>query len=281
MLLSHVQFHNAGYCFQNEYFTGTGTYHWRKFQAVFVSFEHPVHGRCLIDTGYGPAFLEATRKLPGWIMRHLLYTPSRQPVFSEGYLQQLEIDTAQISHVFISHFHADHIGGLCVQGKNRFPNARLVHRVQPLQWLKTLNPWVQLDQGFLPQLLPDRFSQDGRAIEESAFTDNSAVTSLFRTLDFWNDGSLILMDLPGHAIGHTGYLLNTDQGPIGYVVDAFWDSRTFDQNRRLPWAARRVQHNLSDYESTQEKLRQFRQMTGIPLSACHCKTTQRYVLDSN
>lgn len=276
MMLTNVQFHNAGYCLQNEFFTGTGTFRWRRFYAVFVSFEHPLHGRCVIDTGYGPAFSAATSHLPGRIMRHLLMTPRGQSVFNSDFLTSLDIFPEKVTHVFLSHYHADHIGGL-----SRFSSSKVVCRPQPLHWLQQLSPWKQLHNGFLPQLIPDDMEQRLLAVEESQFETGRMVVpdvvSDISTTDYWNDGSLMLMDLPGHGIGHTGYMLNTDQGMLCYVVDAFWDIRTFDQKKDLPWPARQVQYSMTEYRATQEKLRQFRESSGIALIACHCGTTQKYV----
>ncbi len=273
MQLTHLRYFNAGYCVQNEYFTGTGTLRWRRFSAVFLSFKHPVHGQCLIDTGYGPTFLRiAKRTFSGWLMRHLLYTPAKQPVFQAGFLSSLGIQPEQVSHVFVSHYHADHIGGL-----DQFPTSQIVCRSEPLYELQSLSPWKQLDNGFLSQLIPHDFLTRVAPVDESRFSIVPQVDSAIPSYDYFGDGSVVLMDLPGHARGHTGYLLNTEQGRIGYMVDAFWDTRTFEQSRRLPFPSRRVQHDPFQYQLTLDRLRDFQKQAGVPLLACHCQTTQSYV----
>jgi glyoxylase-like metal-dependent hydrolase (beta-lactamase superfamily II) len=271
--LTDLRYFNAGYCVQNEYFTGTGTLRWRRFSAVFVAFEHPVHGQCLIDTGYGPTFLQiAKRTFSGWLMRHLLFTPANQPVFQAGFLSSLGVQPEQVSHVFVSHYHADHIGGL-----DQFPTSKLVCRPEPLRVLQSLSPWKQLDNGFLPQLIPHDLSARLAPVEESRFSIVPHIDSAIPSCDYFGDGSVVLLDLPGHACGHTGYLLNTAQGRIGYVVDAFWDTRTFQQSRHLPVVSRRVQRDPFLYQQTQDRLRELQKQAGIPLLACHCPTTQSYV----
>lgn len=274
--LKNVQFHNGGFCFQNEYFTGTGTFRQRRFQAVFVTFDHPVDGQCMIDTGYGPAFLNATARLPGWVMRHLLYTPSDQPVFHRQPLASAQPPVVTAPTIFLSHYHADHIGGV-----TEHPASRFICRPEPLALLRQFSPWKQLHHGFLPGLLPNDFDQRVDAIDNSRFTSNPAFFDDLLTLDYWNDGSLILLDLPGHALGHTGYILNTATGPIGYIVDACWDTRQLMQGKRLPWISRQLQQDPTAYESTQQRLMALHRRTGIPLLACHCERTQAYVQHPN
>lgn len=273
MRLKNLRFLNAGYCVQNEYLTGTASFRWRRFHAVLLSFEHPVHGHCLIDTGYGPRFLVATARYPARLMRQVVYTPTHQPVFKSSLFPRLGIEPDTISHIFVSHYHADHIGGLTL-----FPSSRFVARSEPLEWLRSLSRIGQLHNGFLEELLPSDFMARCESVEESRFhVSSSARPGQIPSFDFWNDGSLILLDLPGHAIGQTGYILNTEKGHVCYAVDAFWDYRAFDREHRLPFLARRVQHSEDQYELTQQRLREFRTATGIPVLACHCLRTQEYV----
>jgi hypothetical protein len=65
MPFDRVSFVNAGYCTQLGYFAGSARRGPAKFHSVFLLLEHAQHGASLIDTGYGPWFLEATRTFPG------------------------------------------------------------------------------------------------------------------------------------------------------------------------------------------------------------------------
>ncbi len=270
-MLRNVRFLNAGYCIQNEFLTGVDTFRWRRFYAVCMTFDHPVHGRCMIDSGYGPRFLDATARLPHRLMRYIVYTPTRQAVFGDSFLSSVNIDPAKISHLFISHYHADHIGGL-----SRFPFSRLVARLKPLKWLQGLSRIKQLHNGFLEDLLPTDFHARCEAVDEDRFSPHSPYHPEIPAIDYWGDGSLILLDLPGHAIGQTGYILTTDRGTICYAVDAFWDVRAFEAEKRLPLLARRVQHSMKDYDTSLRRLRELHAETGIPVLGCHCKKTQAY-----
>ena len=242
MKLQNVRFLNGGYCWQFNYFTGRPSIRTRRFQAVFVEFEHPKHGRCLIDTGYGPEVFKATSRFPARLLRFLTPIPKRQPFTQPDYLASQQMDFTTIDHVFISHFHADHIGGL-----HLFPQARLVYRTTALDHLRELSSWQQLNQGFIPGLLPGDIGARAIPLSESGFSQRTGLLADFDTCDFWGDGSLILIDLPGHAIGHTGYMLHTNDGPILYAVDAFWDAQVFENQTGLPHLSRKAQHCYADY----------------------------------
>ncbi|MEL6107494.1 MAG: MBL fold metallo-hydrolase, partial [Planctomycetota bacterium] len=258
-------------CWQSVYLSGVPSFAFRKFYAVFLEFEHPTHGRCLIDTGYGPAMMEATRRFPHRLMRWLTPIPKRQAIFEQGYPRSAGIDPDSIERIFISHFHADHIGST-----REFPASTFIYRNASLETLMSLSPMNQMDQAFVPGLLPEDFAERGETIGEERF-DLNARFAPFKSIDYWNDGSLTLLDLPGHAIGHTGYLLNTDQGPMLYVVDAFWDRRSWRRGGRLPLVSRRIHHSYSVFLGTQRGITELCQRESLVPLACHCPETQDYV----
>src|SRR5690242_4967098 len=94
--LKRVRFLNGGYCVQNEYLVGTGRLRWRQFQAVFVYFEHPIHGPSLIDSGYGPQVDVALKHLPARAMRWLLPIPRGQVFERDDYLPSIGIEPSEI-----------------------------------------------------------------------------------------------------------------------------------------------------------------------------------------
>jgi len=272
MQLKNVRYLNGGYCWQNVYLSGVASLKFRRFQAVFVSFEHPQHGNCLIDTGYGPDVFAATRSLPWRILSWMTPIPRRQQFNKPNYLEQQRIEPANHSTIFISHFHADHIGGTKL-----FPNSKFVYRSQSLSDLNTMSNWEKLNSGFIPSLLPDDFAQRGLPLEESQFTIDDARLPHFQSHDYWGDGSLILVDLPGHALGHTGFLLNTQRGRQLYVVDSFWDRRAFDKHAKLPWLSKRILKSYEEYQETNRQLQQICSQRDLTPLACHCPMTQEQV----
>jgi len=208
------------------------------------------------------------------VLTWVIPVPKRQSFEQSNYPCGLHgFHPEDVRIIFLSHFHTDHIGGLSL-----FPTARLVYRGDCLTTLRSCSSLERLKHGFVTDLLPEDLQERSEAISESDFKGNPGVLSEFSTLDFFNDQSLQLVDLPGHALGHTGYLMRTAADDfLFYVVDAFWDRQAWEQRRSLPWITRHIAHDNAAYWHTQEALRSIsmtRQLTPI---ACHCPTTQNYV----
>ncbi|MEO1526246.1 MAG: MBL fold metallo-hydrolase [Planctomycetota bacterium] len=269
--LGDLRFHNGGYCWQSIYLSGVPMLGFRRFHAVFLEFDHPVHGHCLIDTGYGPDIWPATRRFPQRFLRWFTPIPKRQTIFENDYPNSVGIDPDAIDNILISHFHADHIGGLKL-----FPKARFLYRKSSYETLVGLSSLKQMDHAFVPKLLPEDFVDRGFPIDEELFVSNDQFAP-FKSIDFWGDGSLFLIDLPGHAIGHTGYCLNTERGRMLYVVDSFWDQRAWRRGGRLPFISRRIHHSYSVFVETQLGLSELCKRESLTPLACHCPETQAYV----
>lgn len=265
-------FLNAGDCTQWGYLAGRKTRRLVRFPAVFAHLDHPVHGQSLIDTGYGPRFFDATRPFPQRFYRWL--TPLRLPPerHARGVLVARGFDPDAVARVFVSHFHGDHIAGL-----DQFPAARFVYRRSPLEALLREPAVQQVRHAFLAGLLPDDFTSRGEPLADEAFQPGTGPLAEFRVHDFFGDGDLLLIDLPGHAAGHTGYLVRTDGGTVLYVVDATWDVEGMLERRRLPRVSLKLQHSERDYLVTQAKLR--RLAGTFPMLACHCPRTQAHVVN--
>jgi glyoxylase-like metal-dependent hydrolase (beta-lactamase superfamily II) len=275
MDLRRVMFLNAGYCRQSGYLAARSHWHWDRFYAVLVYLEHPIHGPALIDTGYSEHFFRATRRLPQCVYRWLT-PPTLDPhINARAILQAQGIDPDSIRTLFVSHFHGDHIAGL-----RCFPHAQFVYRADSLQSLLHENIYQQIRHGFLADLLPADFRARGIELREDQLHPGTGVWSEFRMFDYWNDGSLILVDLPGHGQGHTGYILQTQAAQIFYVVDASWDMQALEQRRTLPWLSRGFQFAYADYVETQSKLRRLLCEPTLTLLACHCPRTQSYVANA-
>ena len=106
-------------------------------------------------------------------------------------LKQLGVGPEQISVIGISHYHSDHTGQAA-----EFPQAKLLIGDRDLEIAKTrpdlaakLAPWI---------------------------SGKSAVEGVRGDKDVFGDGSVVMLDLPGHTPGHHGLLVKLDH--TGWVM---------------------------------------------------------------
>lgn len=268
MSFARITFLNAGHCGQFGYFAARAEPGRTKFHAVFLLLEHERHGVHLIDTGYSEFFVDATAQLPGTLYRWT--TPVHLDGDASSIIAARGIDPNDVRSIFISHFHGDHIAGL-----KHFPRANFVYRKEAYTTLMRQRALKQVAHGFLAKLLPDDFVARGVALEEDAF---ASTFEGFAAHDYFGDGELWIVDLPGHAPGHNGFAMRTPFQRFFYIADATWDLDALLHARRLPAPSRWLQHSWPVYEQTQQQLRRF--AAAHPewqLLACHCPRTQEHV----
>ena len=221
------------------------------FPSICALITHPSEGAILYDTGYSPRFIEATRPFPERLYRWV--TPVR--LAESQHLQRqlanrgLRIDDIRIC--LISHFHADHIGGL-----RDLPRARFFALRADVVAFAASGRVASLMKGFLPALLPDDFPA------RLSFADDRPLLSLGKAwsgfgggFDLFGDGSLLAIPLPGHAAGHMGLLLrDQDDREVFLCADACWSERAWRELRYPSCLARPVMHDWPRYRETLQKL---------------------------
>lgn len=90
------------------------------FQAVMLAIRHPQMSWIVVDTGYGGRFFEATRRWPYRLYRWA--TPVTLRGSAAAALAGVGVRAAEVRHLILTHFHADHIGGL-----DEFPRAQVYY----------------------------------------------------------------------------------------------------------------------------------------------------------
>lgn len=262
-----VDWLQAGYCTHPEAITLRGG-QWQstQFPALVALLEHPSQGYILYDTGYSERFFTETRRWPN--RAYGLVTPVYlEP--GESAAQQLQrrgIAPDSIRHIVISHFHADHIGGL-----RDFPEARFICARAAYERVKTKTGIQAVAAGFLPGLLPPDFDQRVRFVE--AMPQGPALPTEFETgFDVFCDRSLMAVELPGHAAGQLGlYFSDPQQHSYFLVADACWSSRAYRELVQPHPIAQLIFDDGATYGDTLKKLHHLhRKYPEIRIVPTHC-----------
>jgi glyoxylase-like metal-dependent hydrolase (beta-lactamase superfamily II) len=203
---------DTGYCLASEHLLLEGgrrqTIHVYSLAALL---HHPAHGWLAWDTGYARRMLAATRGWPHGLYRLLTPLPPQPDRALVSQLPRWGLTPGDVRYILISHFHADHVSGL-----RDFPAARFVVRRDAYAAAAPLRGLQAVRRAYIPALLPEDFVQ--RATLLADFT-GPPLPGLGPPHDLFDDGSLLLVHLPGHARGQMGLLANTERGPILFAAD--------------------------------------------------------------
>lgn len=245
------------------------------FPATVALIYHEQFGYILFDTGYSLRFHEVTKRFPEKL--YALVTPvdiSAEETLVEQ-LRRRNITNKDIKLIILSHFHADHIGGI-----SDFPTAQYIYLKHAYDALQNLSTVRAVFNGFLKKLLPDDFLNRSSAFTFTARTSTKLDYDYFSDgYDVLGDGSLIAVELPGHAPGHIGLIVHADKGAYFLVGDACWVRENFTCDSQPHWLVRRfVLHNVAQYKATLNQLKQFHlHYPEVKIVPCHCRTSHALV----
>lgn len=212
----------------------------RTFPAGAFLYDGGEGRRVLFDTGYATGRWET-----GW--RGAAYRRLLPPRVSDDddiavRLAQDGVDPASVTHVVLSHLHPDHVGGV-----RRFPHAELVLTAGHLRTVSS----PRLSDGFLPGLLPEWFPGTARILRDDEFEPVERAGIRLGAVDLFGDGSYLVVDLPGHADGHVGALV---EGRVLLAGDAAWGRDLLDAAPKMKAVPRAVQNDFEAYRRTGEIL---------------------------
>lgn len=242
------------------------------FPALVGLIEHPQQGLILYDTGYSRHFHAATRRFPECLYR--LITPVTLPP-EEELLAQLEargIAAADIGTIVISHFHADHVAGL-----RDFPQARFIATRRELALRQKTGRFRRLRRGYLQDLLPPDLESRLTHLEDRPL---AALPPAWRPFenghDLFGDGSLLGIDLPGHAASQLGLAFRAETTGATFLIgDACWKIEGLERNRPPSRLAYSLFDDGAAYDATFARLRELHTSSspGRPLILpSHCTT---------
>lgn len=264
-----VKFLAAGCCYQDQRLVLPGSPRRQlRFPALVVRLRHPDHGVILYDTGYAPRVFEHCRRLPErilpWVTR--IEIPPEHSAVAQLAAEGIRAD--DVAHVILTHFHVDHVAGL-----EDFPAARLHLHGPSLGRLRRAGRWGTMRHGVVRSLLP----APGRAYNDVT-TLARVATGLEVFTDGWDvlgDGSVLLVELPGHADGQLGALLTATGGRrVFLATDACWVEQAYREFRMPSGLTRLVHPDFTAYRSTLRRLHEFhRRHPEVTIVPSHCEAT--------
>lgn len=258
------QLFEAGYCRHCEKMTlKNGRFKQREYPAMVCLIKHPSQGYILFDTGYTQRFNTLTKGFPFSLYRYL--TPLTLDLSLKEQLQQKNIAAEEIRYIVISHFHADHIGGL-----QDFPQARFICHPEALTDIKKDKGWRALIKGFLPGLLPPDFHERLYPLSQEVGLP-SHLAPFTAGYDLFNDGSLIAIHLPGHAKGQLGLYFKAQRDRF-LIADSCWHQETFKDLIFPSELSYLLHHDKAAYQQTIRNLNAlYRQNPDIDIIPSHCR----------
>jgi glyoxylase-like metal-dependent hydrolase (beta-lactamase superfamily II) len=150
---------------------------------------------------HGDAYMLWDTGIPAGIVGHPIETAQLRATLRTTIVDQLariNVRPEQVSIVAISHYHFDHIGQAA-----SFPHARLIMGAGDLAALRGTGPGI--DSEMLAPWL----------------TGGGTVTEARGDLDVFEDGSVVMLNLPGHTPGHRGLLVRLASGPVLLSGDTY------------------------------------------------------------
>ncbi|NJN18522.1 MAG: MBL fold metallo-hydrolase [Oscillochloris sp.] len=231
--------------------------------ALVALIEHPICGPVLWDTGYAPRIFEALHPWPFLLYQYATPLHLDPDLAAVSQIHALGIDPAAITYVIVSHFHLDHIAGLA-----DFPQAAIIAAADAIEHVIGVDGFAALRRGFVPALMPADFT---RRVQPIYRFDGPEVAPFGRSHDLFGDGSLVLVQLPGHARGQIGLLAHTASGPVLLAADGAWQSRSIREQRGPGAPGYLIADNPRELDATLAKLHQFAQAhPEVTILPTHC-----------
>lgn len=223
-------------------------------------------GRWLWDTGYASHFLDHTRE--GLFALYRKVTPVHFDA-ADALCRQLRergYAPGDLTGLILSHFHGDHIAGL-----RDFPGLPCICSGTGWQQTRRRRGLAALRRGFVPGLIPPDFEARLSFIESFEPVPLPATLAPFTTARAvpGSDGELLLVELPGHAAGHIGALVQTPAGWTLLAADAAWSEHGYRDLRGPSPLTHLILEDTPAYHHTLQQLHRLHQGGGATILLSH------------
>jgi len=178
------------------FFRGGGWFTGRRVSHTVALVRHP-QGLLLIDTGLGEDIERQFAAEMPWALRLLMSFDEARSANSQ--LKAAGLDPTEVSDLLLTHLHWDHAGGI-----EDFPQAEVWHPQQGID--EAISTAEDESAFFLSQL-------DSPSIRWHPFLfDDEPYETFPVSKDFYGDGSIVLVPMPGHTETSLGIFLNLQDG---------------------------------------------------------------------
>lgn len=196
------------------------------FPAMVGIIRHPDAGILLFDTGYDQAFMRATKPFPERLYRWATPVRFDDAGSWDDWLLRSGVAPADLAGVIVSHFHGDHVAGLC-----HFAGLPVHCSSAGLGRVREGSRIGRVLNGFLAGLVAPDIEHRARFFEDAPEVALATAFAPFTSgRDILGDGSLIAVELPGHCVGHWGLAFRTlNDRPVLLAADAAWSSAAIER----------------------------------------------------
>ena len=259
----------AGYCLASRHHSLHGSpKEVIRFYASYGLLKHPSKGYILFDTGYTRRFYELTKTYPGKLYAQITKVFIEQHQEAKIALAKQGIQATEINYIVISHFHADHIGGLM-----DFPNATFICSKAAWDDFRPRRGFQAVRKGYLPGLIPNDFQSRLELVDFKH--PHRSDPHLGGLIDIFEDGSIFLCSLEGHAKGQMGALFQGSSYPVFLLADAAWHKEAFEEKWLPNPIVRLFFDNWLSYKKSLEKVHNYYKANpGTVIIPSHCNKTR-------
>lgn len=230
-----------------------GRWRWIDIPVRYGVFDHPVGGRCLVDTGYSQRTLAGRRSLA---LR--AYAAVLRPKLTDLALPQAE---EKIDTILLTHLHADHISAL-----KDYPDAKIYANGEAVRHFMDGSRAGGVRHGFFKEMMPDDFATRFTSFESQAQVEGPL--EIGPCADIFGDGSVLAPPLFGHMKGHTGIIWTAGERPLLYAADAEWLREAVIADRSPGPPARFILDSVAEAGESAARIKRFIDLGG-EVVFCH------------